>query len=478
MTIQLTITDPRLVAIGCIRVSTDRQADAYGPDRQRQQITSMAERARLELVHWVEESVSGADHSRAVENEFYALARLHPGLNFVFAHPNRLGRHVEVIVGIARTLLDLGANVWIADLGTLSEDRIWLYFLRDAAEAEVDYRRIVHQLNTGKRSKATSGQWPHGDVPWGYVLQRDHRGRSMLPVPDPAVAPTIQRIFDLAEQMGSTRIQTILNKEGVPSPKGGGRWSRASIRQYLSNARYTGRADFQGITVTFEAIISPEQFQRVQERLRTRLKQSGPRDTSLLWAGHVRCASCGGAIGRDAHSAGTRTYVYYRCWRGRRSVALRDAGQEPCAHSRNHPVLLSDERWWAYFTEHITRPDLLAEIVAPPQESPQVAANAERRAELKAAIARSWEPYTAGMVTLDVAEVLARPYQQQLRQLDEEAQREPARATPAFAALATQFAQAVQGDLSFADRRALLNLLDVNLYVGPDGPSTLTINLP
>lgn len=78
-------------------------------------------------------------------------------------------------------------------------------------------------------------------------------------------------MFDLAETMGQGGIQQLLNAEGVPSPKGGP-WSWGSIRQYLTNRRYTGEAVFQGIALRYTPIISVEQFERVQARRATRKK--------------------------------------------------------------------------------------------------------------------------------------------------------------------------------------------------------------
>ncbi|GGI74960.1 recombinase family protein [Deinococcus wulumuqiensis] len=469
---------PSIAAIGCIRVSTDQQADQYGPDRQRQEIEREAERAGLDIIDWLEESVSGANHARAAENAYYALLRERPGLNFIFSHPNRVGRHVEVIVGIARTIHQRGGTVHVAGLGNLRDARNWKYFLRDAADAESDYQNIVHQLVSGKRAKAAiHGLWPHGDVPWGYVLQRDQRGRSTLPAPDPAVAPIIRRVFDLAETMGQARMQQVLNAEGLPTAKGG-RWATTSLNNILSNSRYTGEAVFQGITVRYEAIITKEQFERVQVKRALRKREPGPRDTSLLWAGHVRCPDCGGSIGRDGHKTKYGQYIYYRCWRSRRGEAARQGLEQPCANSRNWPTGEADDLWWLYLVEHLTDPALLAEIVAPPIE-PAVSPPPARVSELEDAIARAWEPFAAGKIPQSVAERLAAPYVAELEQLRAEYGPRPARPAPNYAVQAAQFASALRGGgLTFAQRRELLAALDVRLYVGPHGPERLSLNIP
>ena len=464
-------------AIGAIRVSTEAQADQYGPDRQRQEIEREAERAGLQIIDWVEESVSGANHARAAENAYYALLRQQPGLHFIFSHPNRVGRHVEVIVGIARTIHQRGGTVHVAGLGDLRDSRNWKYFLRDAADAESDYQNIVHQLVSGKRAKAAiHGKWPHGDVPWGYVLERDHRGRSTLPVPDPAVAPLIRQIFDLAETMGQSRLQQELNARQVPTAKGGV-WMRSSLKNILTNRRYTGEAVFQGITVRYEPIIQREQFERIQEKRALRKRESGPRDTSLLWAGHLRCPECGGALGRDGHHTKYGTYVYYRCWRSRRAEAARHGLEQPCTNSRNWPAGEADDTWWRFLVDQISTPGLLEELVAAPVAAP-LAPPPARVAELEEAIARAWEPFAAGKVPATVAERLAAPYAEELERLKAEYGPRPAAPRPAYAVLASQFAAALEACTDLEDRRALLKELDVRLYVGPQGPERLSLNIP
>lgn len=465
-----------LLAVGGIRVSSDQQADMYGPDRQRQEIEEEAQRTGLQVIEWIEESVSGANHDRAAENRYYQLARQRAGLNFIFSHPNRVGRHVEVIVGIARQLHQLGATVHIAGLGNLRDRRNWKHFLRDAADAEADYQNIVFQLVSGKRAKAAiHGKWPHGDAPYGYLLQRDHRGRSTLPAPDPVTAPVVRRIFELAETLGQGQIQQRLNNEGIPTAKGGP-WMRSSIKNILTNRRYTGEAIFQGLRVHYEPLVTEEQFERVQQRRAARRHESGPRDRSLLWAGHVRCACCGNAVGRDSHKTKYATYVYYRCWRSRAAQARRDQ-VEPCPNTHNWAVEQADTEWWAWTVAQISSPDLLERIVAQPAPPPAGPPPA-RVAELEAAIARAWEPFAAGKVPQAVAERLAAPYMAELAQLQAEYAPQPAAPRPAYAVLAAQLGHALAVTEDPADRRELLQRLDIRLYVGPDGPERLSLSIP
>lgn len=460
-------------AIGCVRVSTERQAEAYGPDRQRDEITREAARSGLELLDWVEETISGANHDRAAENRYFALARQRAGLNFIFSHPNRVGRHVEVTVGIARELHRLGATVWIAGLGSLRDKRSWNYFLRDAVEAESDYTNIVDQMVRGKRGKAQAGRWAHASPPWGYVLQRDDRGRSTLPTPDPEAAPAIRRLYDLAELMGQTAALHRMREEGWPAPTSAG-WSVSTVSKILRNERMTGRAVFNGIEVAFEPIIQREQWERVQTLRATRKRESGPRDTTLLWAGHARCASCGSAVGRDSVKTAYAQYVYYRCWKSRRAAVLREGGVL-CENTSNWRTEDADETWWAYLLTQLADPALLAAalppVTAPPTEPPPA-----RVTELEEAIARAWEPYAAGKITEAIAERLAAPYTAELERLRAEYGPTKPPPLPDYPALAARLSVLASQAVTFEERRSLLLALDARLYVGSDGPERLSIS--
>lgn len=468
------ITDPKSSAVGCVRVSTDMQAQAYGPDRQRQEIEREAARSSLSIVHWVEEAVSGANHDRAAENQYYDLARQHPGLNFVFSHPNRVGRHIEVTVGIARQLHRLGATVWIAGLGTLRDARNWRYYLRDAAEAETDYANVVSQLVTGKRSKAMSGRWAHGMTPWGYTLARDQRGRSTLPEPDPALVPAIERLAQLSEHHGQTRVMEIMREEGHPAPTAAG-WTRRTVHNLITNERYTGRALFQGITLEYPAIIPREQWERIQARRATRKRESGPRSEALLWSGHVRCEHCGAALGRQVQRGPYNTYTYYKCWRAGKAASRRSDTQHcPQRHWRPEEI---NEVWWAALTAELTSPAALEKVsqitAAPAPTEPPPA----RVVELEAAIARAWEPYAAGHVPQAIAERLAAPYVAELDKL--RAEYAPAPQSPQdWEATAARFREMLERPLMFMERREILDLLDVRLYVSREGTTRLLFNIP
>lgn len=126
---------------------------------------------------------------------------------------------------------------------------------------------------------------------------------------------------------------------------------------------------------------------------------------------------------------------------------------------------------------HISAPDLLEQIVGAP-EPVSPGPPPARVAELEAAIARSWEPFAAGKVPQGVAERLAAPYVAELDALRAEYAPQPSPPRASSTALAARLGRALVQTHTLETRRELLAALNVRLYIGPDGPERLTLDIP
>ncbi|RTR25464.1 recombinase zinc beta ribbon domain-containing protein [Deinococcus radiophilus] len=238
-----------------------------------------------------------------------------------------------------------------------------------------------------------------------------------------------------------------------------------------------GRAVFQGIELTYEPIISAEQFERVQERMqRRRVTRPSRSGSPRLWSGHLRCAECGSAIGAShAKNNEGRTYTYYTCWRAKRSP--RQLGSAPgCTHTTAYRADRMEKEWWQQMTAQLSDPVMLPTLL-PPAVSATAGPPLARVQELETAIARAWEPFAADKILEQIAERLAAPYQQQLAELRAEYAPQPT-VTPDYVELAGEFAQALDKAIQDEDRRMLLSLLDMQLYVHPDGSVRVQVSPP
>ena len=192
------------------------------------------------------------------------------------------------------------------------------------------------------------------------------------------------------------RIAKTLNAEGVPSPSEykrmlgeryhNGRklgqttyWTYATVHRILQNQIYAGhmeqgrnfRPTMHGKAVqldrprwtvvpnTHEAIIGPEQWERVQSLLRKRTRQLSFDQNQSPFAGFLRCGDCGRAMVKTRSAGG----IYYSCGSYKRY------GPTVCTkHSISHAVL-----------EQIVLSDL-NQIIASVQDLQALAEEAERQA--------------------------------------------------------------------------------------------------
>lgn len=143
-----------------------------------------------------------------------------------------------------------------------------------------------------------------------------------------AHAPTVQRIFELADQgVGPLSIARILNQEGRPPLKAiGTKWWETTVIRILKNEIAIGTLQVKDtidgklvpmgepIKNYYPAVVSEELFWRVQ-RGKQKAGQAGNKGMKYanLFPTITRCAHCGGGLGLVQSSK--NDYKYYRCKR-------------------------------------------------------------------------------------------------------------------------------------------------------------------
>lgn len=196
----------------------------------------------------------------------------------------------------------------------------------------------------------------------------------------PEAVETLKRIFSMARTMGFVSIADVLNREGIPGPRGG-LWSGSSIRDIVKNVAYKGTLRYgrtykakyhrvcqdQPLEFGFlregqlnqgdvpeaewyvesewnEALIPPAEFDEVQEALAvrssraTRTLRSG-RHTYVL-SGIARCARCGSPLqGLTQKNKNGRVYCRYTCATARKHGSGRCASYSLDAHGLETFVL-------------------------------------------------------------------------------------------------------------------------------------------
>ena len=179
---------------------------------------------------------------------------------------------------------------------------------------------ISERVRAAMRRKAVRGE-ALGRPPYGYRV--GPRRRLELVPEEAVVVQYIYRLY-LNEDLGIRRIAGRLNEEGIKTRRGG-RWSMVTVRDILRNRAYLGTYSRFGVRIpdSHPALISADEFRRVQDRMAQRRKGGSGRSVApFLLSGLVFCARCGNRLigvsrrqrwttrDGDEHHA---TYRYYQC---------------------------------------------------------------------------------------------------------------------------------------------------------------------
>ena len=138
----------------------------------------------------------------------------------------------------------------------------------------------------------------------------------------------------LEEHAGFSTLARSLNETGIPT-KRGGRWENRTVKYILQNPVYkgytrwnVGKQQLRGPAASspdmivaeshHEAIISPDTFDAVQERIASEYKRpkSRPAGSYGHWLGNlVKCSDCGGSITYTPATGGFQcvNYAHSKC---------------------------------------------------------------------------------------------------------------------------------------------------------------------
>ena len=203
---------------------------------------------------------------------------------------------------------------------------------------------ISQKVKSSFRAKQKRGEFIGAFACYGYL--KDAQNRNHLVV-DPVASKVVQRIFSLFEDgIGKIRIAKILNEEGIPCPSEYKRlmgdryrncnkleettyWTYTTVHRILNSEMYIGnmeqarsdRAQLHGMAKkkdkvdwiivegTHEAIISGEQWARVQTLLKKRGRTPDFERNVSPFAGFLKCGDCGRSMSKTSWSG----KVFYTC---------------------------------------------------------------------------------------------------------------------------------------------------------------------
>jgi site-specific DNA recombinase len=227
----------------------------------------------------------------------------------------------DAVVAAARCLQveRLGARLQFMDDGSGSEGDPLETIVKSWSNSRSE--EVREKVKSALRRKAVRGE-VLGRPPYGYRV--GPRNRLEVVDDEAVVVRYIFRLY-LHDGLGIRLIARRLNEEGLRTRRNRA-WSMVSIRDILRNRAYLGTYQRLGVRVpgTHPALVSPDDFRRVQERLSDRRTNFSPRKVSgFLLSGLVVCDNCGNRmIGVSRRQSWTRrsdgssqvaSYRYYQC---------------------------------------------------------------------------------------------------------------------------------------------------------------------
>jgi site-specific DNA recombinase len=303
-----------MIAVGYFReAGNDGRPESLGRQNRRFLDFCEAEGYEVATTFPEESKTSSAAFYRLVEY----LKRPEKGF-IVVATPAPTTLADDAVVAAARCLQieRLGGRVTFMDGSPAGSDPLTAIVKGWSATKEDTRDKVRSAL----RRKAVRGE-VLGRPPFGYHVGPKNR---LEPVEEEAlVVRYIYRLY-LHEDLGIRLIARRLNEEGLRTRRNRP-WSMVSIRDILRNRDYLGTYQRLGIRVpgSHPALVAPDDFRRIQERLQDRRTNFSPRTVSgFLLSGMVVCETCGNRmIGvsrrqtwkRRDNSEQVASYRYYQC---------------------------------------------------------------------------------------------------------------------------------------------------------------------
>lgn len=295
--------------------------------RHRKQLLSLAKAKKLNVTAIYEEVVSGETIAQRPEIQRMLSDIEKGGCDGVLVmEVERLARGDTVDQGIIARTFSITRTKIITPAKTYDPKNEFdqEYFEFGLFMSRREYKSILRRVQAGRIASVKDGKYIGSTAPYGYKRVKITEGKGYtLEIVHPA-AEVVKTIFDLylngkdGESFGSYKIAAWLDTIGYKTATGGV-WSASSVRDILKNRTYAGfivwgakkntryvsegevytkkarSDDYYCVKGIHEAIISEEQFDAVQRKMRGNKQMSIGKEKVLKnpLAGLVYCAKCG-----------------------------------------------------------------------------------------------------------------------------------------------------------------------------------------
>lgn len=293
------------------RVSSKDQEEGFSLAAQRELLDAYAREKRLRVVGRFEESETaksgGTRHAFGKMVEF--LQEKGRGTVLLVEKTDRLYRNLKDWI----TLDDLKVEIHFVKEGSVispasHSSQKFLHGIK-VLMAKNYVENLSEEIRKGMTKKAREGAFP-SVAPTGYKNVPD---KTIGIVPDPVFGPMVRTLFERTAS-GLHSVQELTRwarANGLRSKKGRVLAKNTLCAHVLRNPAYYGVFRWGGKVYEgkYEPLISKALFDRAQGVLDGR-SGAKPRVHAFVYAGLVRCGTCGGLMSGDLKKG---QYVYYRC---------------------------------------------------------------------------------------------------------------------------------------------------------------------
>ena len=245
-------------AVSYVRVSTLKQAQAFGPDAQRDVMKSWAVACSATIVEeFVDDGISGArEHAdRPGLHAAIASLRVHRAGVLLVAKRDRLARDMEVVVAVEREVRRMGAKIVAAD-GAGNGEGLNEQLMRRMVDAIAEHERgLIRQRTKAALAVRRRQGLRTGSVPLGFRLADD--GSHLVAYPHERAAQ--RRAVQLrAEGLTYREIARELDDERFATRSGKG-WHPQTVHRLVrrvpeGNSEQDAREVFAALSAVDQAV--------------------------------------------------------------------------------------------------------------------------------------------------------------------------------------------------------------------------------
>lgn len=208
-----------------------------------------------------------------------------------------------------------------------------------------EYKTTRRRMEGGRIASINEGKWVANRAPYGYerVKIQGEKGYTLQIVPEQAEVVRLIFSFYLNgreengayEQIGCTKIAAYLNNNRIPPPAK--LWTAQTIANMLRNPSYMGKikwgaraqekrvingdiivsrprkklGEYKLVDGLHEAIISENQFNQAQDKLRSNTMHRTPVNQMMVnpFAGLIVCRGCGKKLTRRSYTDNQKPYL-------------------------------------------------------------------------------------------------------------------------------------------------------------------------